>query len=111
MVTNTLAPVTPVAAMAWLFAGLGSVVVEVRLAILTTDPLVPPPICTVRVKARGAAATVRLPRFQVTVSCATLREPPPVAETKLTPPGIASLTTSPVASLGPRLSTVKLYVI
>src|SRR5258708_2421083 len=99
---------TAVTALTWvvaeaeLLAAVGSVSLPVTVAVLGMLPAVD-----------GAAALMgmvelaplaRLPTVQVTVPAALTQVPwPAVAELKLTPAGRVSVTTTPVAGLGPLL--------
>ena len=104
LVTERSALVTWVVAVTRLLVSLKSVEVALAAAMLTTGPEVVAFTSTVTSKAWAPAPTVRVPTSQVTTPAEC--DPPPVADTKVTPGGRVSVRTTPVAVLGPEFWTV-----
>src|SRR5208282_5821863 len=88
-----------------LFVRLGSPVVELAVAMLVSEPLAGAVMVTVTLL---IWPLVRAPRVQLTTPA--LLTPPPLAPTKVTLAGNASVTTTPLALEGPKLVTLIVYV-
>src|SRR5208282_5015472 len=88
-----------------LLVRLGSPVGELAVAMLVSEPLAG--AFTVKVRLL-TAPLARVPRLQFTTPA--LLAPPPLALTKLTPAGNASVTTTPLALEGPKFVTLIVYV-
>src|SRR6185312_2649336 len=102
MLTSAVGVTPVVTGGVTLFVGFGSPVGDTTPATFVS---VVPATGAVTVKVRFVACTiVNVPRFQVTVP--PLVVPPPLAPTKVTPTGRASVTTTPTASEGPRFVTL-----
>src|SRR5437870_4535502 len=94
-----------VVADAVLLAVLGSVSFPLTVAVLVIDPAVAGAVTVMVIVALAPEA--RLPTVQVTVPDACVQVPwLEDAETKVTPLGRVSVTTTPVAGLGPLLVAV-----
>src|ERR1700722_11525890 len=102
MVVTTVVAACALPAEPLLFAGLGSVVVDVAEAALVNEPL--PGAATVMVTV-VVCPLVKLPRLHVTTP--ELFAPPPVVLTKVTFVGRSSVRTTPVDVPGPILVTVR----
>ena len=94
---------TVVVAVALLLAWFGSSVLLVTVAVLERGPLLA--VTTIVIVAEPPLA--RLPRLQVTVVVPLQLPTLGVAETKLTPAGNGSLSTTAAAASGPPLETIR----
>src|SRR5262249_6933048 len=102
--------VTVVVAVAALFPGTGSEVVDATLAVLVSDAACAGAV-TVTVMTGAAARVARAALVQVTDTLPVLEQahPPPDADTKVTPAGRVSVTVRFAASEGPLFVTVSWY--
>ena len=98
MIARSVEVPTVVASVAELLPGVGSVVVALTVAVLERAAVLEELTLTVSVR-DVLAPLARPPIAHVTVPAAS--EPPPEAETKVVPAGIASEMLTPVASDGP----------
>ena len=97
-----------VLALEELLASDGSLVGEETEAVLVCDPGVERALRITAIV--GAAPTARVGRVQVTVVVPVHVQPEPVAETRVAPAGIVSVTVTEAASEGPALEALKVYV-
>ena len=102
--------VTVVFAVAVLFPGVGSVVVDETLAVFVSDAACAGEVTMiVMVGAVAPVASVGLVQVTDTLPAFVHVHPVPVAETKVTPAGRVSVTESPAPSEGPLFTTTSEY--
>jgi hypothetical protein len=96
-----------VAALAVLFAELGSPVADETVAVLVTlGTAVPPAVATIVTVTSPAAPAFTVPRLHVTVAVPEHVPWLAVADTRVRPAGSGSETVTPAAAFGPLSCTV-----